>query len=67
MQYDFWDYLAGWLILGAWLIPLLLIVAIKIMFAGIAVISAKRGYPVPEAGRDSVTIRLRPHDEDEDR
>lgn len=66
MSYDFWDYLPGALVLGAFIVPIALLIAFKIFIvtaASVAFLSGGR-YRASDSGLTNVKFNANDHDED---
>ena len=68
MQYDFWDYLPGFIILSLFFVPFLIAVLANIATViGVAIAGISGGLQTTKTdGPNSVTVRLNSYDYDED-
>lgn len=67
MSYDFWDYFFGWLIVIAFLGPLLGAIAIQATVFVTAMFVGAFGVAQTNIKEKYSTIRIKHYDEDEDR
>jgi hypothetical protein len=66
MSYDFWDYLPGALVLGAFILPIVVLIAFKIFIVGATWFALLTGgsYPAPDHGSTNVKFNTNDYDED---
>lgn len=65
-MYDFWDYFWGYLLLSAFVLPLVAVIVIKVAFLAMAIMGGMFGFS-KTSDEGVVNVRVRYYDEDEDR
>jgi hypothetical protein len=66
MSYDFWDYLPGALVIGAFILPIVVLIAFKIFIVTAAWFALLTGGRYNSSGNSSTNVRFNANDYDED-
>ena len=66
-MYDFWDYLPGALVFGAFLLPITALLVFKVWISVSIWMGAVSGGGYRVSDRGFTTVRFNAHDNDEDR
>lgn len=64
-MYSFWEYFWAFFILGVFTVPLVVVIAIKLSFFGMAIMGAMFGFS-KTSNEGRVSVRVKYYDEDED-